>query len=58
MSDTIDFLRQIIEGKNLVTDTDLITDLLKKRFLALSQKAVVAALKDAQNRFLMAYPRS
>lgn len=29
MSDTIDFLRQIIEGKNLVTDTDLITDLLK-----------------------------
>lgn len=32
MSDTIDFLRQIIEGKNLVTDTDLITDLLKKRF--------------------------
>lgn len=38
MSDTIDFLRQIIEGKNLVTDTDLITDLLKKRFLALSQK--------------------
>ena len=26
MSDTIDFLRQIIEGKNLVTDTDLITD--------------------------------
>lgn len=58
MSDTIDFLRQIIEGKNLVTDTDLITDLLKKCFLALSQKAVVAALKDAQNRFLMAYPRS
>lgn len=58
MSDTIDFLRQIIEGKNLVTDADLITDLLKKRFLALSQKAVVAALKDAQNRFLMAYPRS
>ena len=58
MSDTIDFLRQIIEGKNLVTDTDLITDLLKKHFLALSQKAVVAALKDAQNRFLMAYPRS
>ena len=58
MSDTIDFLRQIIEGKNLVTDTDLITDLLKKLFLALSQKAVVAALKDAQNRFLMAYPRS
>ena len=58
MSDTIDFLRQIIEGKNLVTDTDLITDLLKNRFLALSQKAVVAALKDAQNRFLMAYPRS
>mgnify|MGYP000137463103 FL=1 len=41
-----------------MTDTDLITDLLKKRFLALSQKAVVAALKDAQNRFLMAYPRS
>lgn len=32
MSDTIDFLRQIIEGKNLVTDTDLITDLLKSVF--------------------------
>ena len=58
MSDTIDFLRQIIEGKNLVTDTDLITDLLKKRFLALSKKLLWQPLKDAQNRFLMAYPRS
>ena len=30
---------------------------LRSRFLALSQKAVIAALKDAQNHFLTVYPR-
>ena len=53
MSDTIDFLRQIIEGKNLVTGLRICS---KSAFGPIPKKAVVAALKDAQNRFLMAYP--
>ena len=32
MSDTIDFLRQIIEGKNLVTDTDSLRICSKSAF--------------------------
>lgn len=58
MSDTNDFLSQIVEGKNIVTDVNLIIDMLRRRFLALSQKAVIVALKDAQNHYLMAYPEA
>ena len=41
---------------NIVTQMDEMCDVLKKRFLALAQKAVIVALRDAQNHYLMAYP--
>lgn len=56
MSETKDFLSQLLIGKNIVTDVDLMCDILRKRFLALAQKAVIVALRDAQNHYLMAYP--
>lgn len=58
MEDTNLFLREILVGKNIVTDVALISEIIKKRFLALSQKAVLVALRDAQNRYLMAYPEA
>lgn len=56
MQSTNDFLASLLVGKNIVTQMDEICDILKKRFLALAQKAVVVALRDAQNHYLMAYP--
>lgn len=56
MQETNDFIAQLLTGKNIVTDVDEMCGILKKRFLALSQKAVIVALRDAQNHYLMAYP--
>lgn len=56
MQETKDFLAQLLIGKNIVTDVEQIVLTLRKRFLALSQKAVIVALRDAQNHYLMFYP--
>ena len=56
MGETVEFLRQLLVGRNLFSEMDDIARLLERRFLALSQKAMIAALYDAQNRFRMAYP--
>lgn len=56
MPETVEFVRQLLVGKNIVTDLAEMVDTIKKRFLALSQKALIVALRDAQNHYLMAYP--
>lgn len=56
MQNTNDFLAHLLIGKNIVTQMDEMCDVLKKRFLALAQKAVIVALRDAQNHYLMAIP--
>jgi hypothetical protein len=56
MADTIAFLQDILIGKNLLADVETMVQELRRRFLALSQKAVIAALKDAQNHYLNVYP--
>ena len=56
MPETQEFVRQLLIGKNLVSEMDLMVDILKKRFYALVQKTLIVALKDAQNRYLMIYP--
>lgn len=58
MSATVEFIRSFTLGKNILTQADEIEDNVKKRFLALSQKALLVAFKDAQNRYLMAYPEN
>ena len=56
MDETEAFIRQLLVGRNIVSELDVMTDCLKKRFFALVQKTLIAALKDAQNRYLMIYP--
>ncbi len=58
MQETNEFLAHLLVGKNIITDMEDMCSLLKRRFLALSQKAVIVALRDAQNHFLMAYPQA
>ena len=58
MKETNDFIARLLVGKNIVTDVDEMCKTLRKRFLALSQKAVIVALRDAQNHYLMAYPEA
>lgn len=52
MQETVAFVRYLIVGHNILTDVDEICESIRKRFFALSQKAVIAALKDAQNRYI------
>ena len=54
MEETVYFVRQLLVGKRLVEDTKEIVELLCTRFFALSQKALIAALYDAKNHYLMA----
>lgn len=56
MQDTNDFIASLLVGTNVVTEVDSVCETLRRRFLALSQKAVIVALRDAQNHYLMAYP--
>lgn len=41
MQDTVEFLKDILIGRNLLTDGEAVTLILKKRFLALSQKPLL-----------------
>lgn len=50
---TTDFIRSILIGHNLMEDMDKIIDEIKDRFYGMAQKAVIAAVKDARNKFAM-----
>ncbi len=50
---TTDFIRSILIGYNLIDDIDEIVDEIKDRFYGMAQKAVIAAVKDARNKFDM-----
>lgn len=56
MPETQEFVQQLLIGRNLVNEMDVMIGILKKRFHALVQKTMIVALKDAQNRYLMLYP--
>lgn len=56
MSETEEFIRQMLCGRNLLTEMDVMTAEIRGRFLALIQKALLVALKDAQNHYLTAFP--
>lgn len=53
MEETVYFIRQLLVGKNLVDDVKEMAELLRTRFFAISQKALIAALYDAQNHYLI-----
>ncbi len=56
MDETKDFIRMLLCGKNILTELDTMIEIIKNRFYALIQKALIAALKDVQNRYLMIFP--
>ena len=50
---TSEFIKSILVNYNLEHDIDLIVEEIKDRFLGIAQKAVIAAVKDARNKYLM-----
>jgi hypothetical protein len=53
---TGDFVSQLLTGKDLVLELDEMIDAIQTRFFALMQKPLIAALKDAQNRYFLEFP--
>ncbi|MCQ1531205.1 DUF3870 domain-containing protein [Lutispora saccharofermentans] len=52
---TSDFIKSILLDYNLSDDIELIAGEIKDRFQGIAQKAVIAAIKDARNKYMMLY---
>ncbi|MCT4595311.1 MAG: DUF3870 domain-containing protein [Anaeromicrobium sp.] len=50
---TNDFIRSILINYNLVDDIDEIIQEIRERFYGMAQKAVIASVKDARNKYMM-----
>lgn len=50
---TSDFVKSLMLGRDLVKDEESIIDEIRDRFHGIAQKAVIAAFKDARNRYVM-----
>ena len=50
---TSDFIRSLMLGYNLKNDEEAMITEIRDRFHGIAQKAVIAALKDARNRYMM-----
>jgi len=50
---TSNFIEDIILGYNLLEDMDEMISQIERRFLGTAQKALIVALKDAQNKYKM-----
>ncbi|MFZ5967779.1 MAG: DUF3870 domain-containing protein [Bacillota bacterium] len=50
---TEDFIKSMLIDYHLIGDIDLIIDEIKDRFHGMAQKAVIAAVKDARNKYMM-----
>ena len=50
---TRDFVADMIVGKSLKTDMELLEKEIRSRYFAMTQKPLIACLKDACNRYAM-----
>lgn len=50
---TTDFIRSILIDYNLIDDIDSIIHETQTRFFGMAQKAIIASIKDARNKYLM-----
>lgn len=50
---TADFIKSMLVDYNLNDDIEQISDEIKDRFHGMAQKAVIAAVKDARNKYIM-----
>jgi len=53
-STTSNFIKSILVGYSLIKDIDKMEEEINERFLGLAQKALIVALKDARNKYLLA----
>jgi hypothetical protein len=50
---TSDFIKSIFIGYNVIDEIDLILNEISERFHGMAQKAVIAAIKDARNKYMV-----
>jgi hypothetical protein len=50
---TTEFIKSMLCGYRLNQDIEQITEEIKERFFGIAQKAVIAAVKDARNKYMM-----
>lgn len=51
--ETNNFIKSILIGYDLLNDIEAIVDEIKERFHGMAQKAVIAAVKDARNKYML-----
>ncbi|WP_125154595.1 DUF3870 domain-containing protein [Clostridium rectalis] len=54
---TTEFIKSILVGYNLVKDLDSMIQEIQHRFLGTAQKALIVALKDAHNKYIIELKR-
>jgi hypothetical protein len=50
---TKDFIHSLLVGQDLAQGVEEMVALIRRRFYGLAQKALIVALKDAHNRYMM-----
>lgn len=53
LSVTKNFVASMFIGKSIRTDLDILEKEIKERYFALTQKPLIACMKDAHNRYMM-----
>lgn len=54
LSVTRNFVAAMFIGKSIKTDLDILEKEIRERYFALTQKPLIACMKDAHNRYMMA----
>lgn len=57
LSVTKNFVASMFLGKSIKTDLELMEREIKERYFALTQKPLIACMKDAHNRYMVATGR-
>lgn len=57
LSVTKNFVASMFIGKSIKTDLDILEKEIKERYFALTQKPLIACMKDAHNRYMMVTER-
>lgn len=50
---TENFIKSILNGYNIVSETGKLEDEIRMRFHGMAQKSIIAAVKDARNKYVM-----
>lgn len=53
LSVTRNFVASLLIGKSIKTDLEEMEQMIRERYFALTQKPLIACIKDAHNRYMM-----